>query len=346
MTRTTKKKIATLLLIGGLFLASYISIKYIFPLVWPFVLAYGIAVLVSPIVRFLVNKLNFHKTAATILTLCFSLAGIGLILFFIINGIVVQSIKFIDKWPEYEKIFVSTTRKMCNGIEKFFKMDKGAIYDTVCNGANRAMENWQKNVMPTIMSNSVKTIKTMVDIIIVIVLTIMAVFYMTRDMEKYRNVSQDNIFYKEIRYMKGLVSRIVKAYVRSQFIIMSAVAFVCAVGLLIIGNNYYIVLGVIIGILDALPLIGVGAVMVPWSIVYIAMGKFYKAAVLVIVFLLCYFIREYLEPRLMGKHMGITPIASLVSIYVGYGLFGFLGMIVGPLVYVLIREIVGRYSNT
>lgn len=346
MTRTTKKKIATLLLIGGLFLASYITIKYVFPLVWPFVLAYGIAVLVSPIVRFLVNKLNFHKTAATILTLCFSLASIGLILFFVANGIVVQSIKFIDKWPEYEKIFVSTTRKMCNGIEKFFKMDKGAIYDTVCNGANRAMENWQKNVMPTIMSNSVKTIKTMVDIIIVIVLTIMAVFYMTRDMEKYRNIRQDNIFYKEIRYMKGLVSRIGKAYVRSQFIIMSAVAFVCAVGLLIIGNNYYIVLGVIIGILDALPLIGVGAVMVPWSIVYIAMGKFYKAAVLVIVFLLCYFIREYLEPRLMGKHMGITPIASLVSIYVGYGLFGFLGMIVGPLVYVLIREIVGRYSNT
>ena len=48
----------------------------------------------------------------------------------------------------------------------------------------------------------------------------------------------------------------------------------------------------------------------------------------------------------MGKHMGITPIASLLSIYVGYGLFGFLGMIVGPLVYVLIREIIGRYSNT
>jgi predicted PurR-regulated permease PerM len=113
-----------------------------------------------------------------------------------------------------------------------------------------------------------------------------------------------------------------------------------------IGNNYYIVLGIIIGILDALPLIGVGAVMVPWSVIYIAMGSYYKAAVLFVMFLLCYFIREYLEPRLMGKHMGITPIASLLSIYVGYGLFGFLGMIVGPLVYVLIREIVGRYSNT
>ena len=346
MTRTTKKKITTLMLVGGLFIASYITLKYIFPLVWPFVLAYGIAVLVSPIVRFLVNKLNFHKTAATILTLCFSLVGVGVILFFIVNGIVVQSIKFIEKWPEYEKVFLDSAKNMCGGIETFFKMDKGTIYNTVSDGAARAMVNWQENVMPTIISNSVKTIKTMVDIIIVLVLTIMAVFFLTRDMDKYRNVSQDNIFYKEIRYMRGLVSRIVKAYVRSQFIIMSVVAFVCAIGLVMIGNNYYIVLGIIIGILDALPLIGVGAVMVPWSVIYIAMGSYYKAAVLFVVFLLCYFIREYLEPRLMGKHMGITPIASLLSIYVGYGLFGFLGMIVGPLVYVLIREIVGRYSNT
>jgi predicted PurR-regulated permease PerM len=48
----------------------------------------------------------------------------------------------------------------------------------------------------------------------------------------------------------------------------------------------------------------------------------------------------------MGKHMGITPVASLISIYVGYKLFGFIGMIAGPLIYVLIREIVGKYSGS
>ena len=130
---------------------------------------------------------------------------------------------------------------------------------------------------------------------------------------------------------------------RSQFIIILVVAVVCSLGLLIIGNDYYILFGVIIGILDALPLIGVGAVMIPWSIIYVFMGNYYKAAILMIVFVFCYFIREYLEPRLMGKQIGITPIASLISIYVGYRLFGFLGMIVGPLMYVLIREVVGKY---
>ena len=345
MTRLTKKKITTLALIGGLLMASYITLKYILPLVWPFVLAYGIALLVHPVVKFLVEKLHFHKNAATILTLFFSVVSIGVVVFLLLNGIINQSIKLIDNWSIYEDRILNYTRNMCSIIERIFKMNNGAMYETVKDGATSAVANWQKNVMPAIMNNSIKTIMTMVDIIIVFVLTIMAVFYLTRDMDKYKRVSEKNIFYKEIRYMKGLVSRIIKAYLRTQFIIMSVVALMCSIGLLIIGNDYYILFGIIIGILDALPLVGVGAVMIPWSVIYIFMGSYYKAAILFVVFLLCYFIREYLEPRLMGRHIGITPIVSLICIYVGYGLFGFLGMIAGPLVYVLIREIVEKYAN-
>ena len=86
MTRITKKKITTLALIGGLFVASYLTLKYVVPLIWPFILAYAIALLVHPIVKFLVEKLHFHKNAATILTMCFTMLGIGAILFFVVNG--------------------------------------------------------------------------------------------------------------------------------------------------------------------------------------------------------------------------------------------------------------------
>ena len=345
MTRITKKKLTTLGLTGGLLVASYITIKYIFVLIWPFVLAYGIALLTYPIVNFLVTKLHFHKNAATILTLLFSLIGIGTALYYIVSGLVEQTLRLIENWPIYQDRFLRYTKNTCTVIERIFKMDKGALYNGICEETVSAMKSWQKNVMPAIMNNSVKTLMAMVNIIIVFVLTIMAVFYFVKDMDKYKKVNPDNIFYKEIRYLRSLTSRIVKAYIRSQFIIMSVVAIICSLGLMIIGNNYYILLGILIGILDALPLVGVGVVMVPWGIIYIFMGSYYKAVVLFVVFILSYFAREYLEPRLMGKRMGITPIASLISIYVGYGLFGFVGMIAGPLVYVFIREVVGKYNT-
>lgn len=345
MTKGTKKKLTTLALIGGLLLASYVTLKYVFALIWPFVLAYGIALLVHPVVNLLVVKLHFHKNAATILTLLVTILGIGVVMFYLISGLVEQTIRLVENWPVYEEKLISCMRNTCYIIERMFKMERGTLYAGVYDGATSAMVNWQRNVMPTIVNNSMKTLMTMLDILIVLVLTIMAVFYLTRDMDKYKKISSDNIFYKEIRYVRGLLSRIIKAYIRSQFIIMSVVAFICAVGLFIIGNDYYILLGIIFGILDALPLVGVGLVVIPWSFVYVFLGSYYKAGILFVVFIVCYFVREYLEPRLMGKQIGITPIASLVSMYIGYGLFGFLGMVAGPLVYVLIREVVEKYNT-
>ena len=127
---------------------------------------------------------------------------------------------------------------------------------------------------------------------------------------------------------------------------MSLVAVICAVGLAFVGNSYYILLGVIVGILDALPLIGVGVVMIPWSIVYMFMGEYLKAATMFTIFIICYLLREFLEPKLMGQKIGMSPIASLISIYVGYRLFGIIGMVAGPFVYVLVREIVANYDNS
>ena len=147
MTRTAKKKITTLALIGGLLLTSYVALEYVFPLIWPFILAYGIALLVHPIVKFMIDKLHFHKNAATILTLCFTLIGIGVVLFFIVNGIIIQSLKLINNWPEYQEMLLSYTQNMCHMMEKFFKLNKGTIYDTVCDGATSAVAGWQKNMM-------------------------------------------------------------------------------------------------------------------------------------------------------------------------------------------------------
>ena len=86
--------------------------------------------------------------------------------------------------------------------------------------------------------------------------------------------------------------------------------------------------------------------MVPWSIVYIFTGHYLNAAIMLTLFIVCYFVREFLEPKLMGQSIGMSPIASLISIYVGYQLFGFLGMIAGPLVYVLVREVIVSYNSS
>lgn len=339
MTLQTRKKIELLGIIGLLLIMSCVFIKYIFPLIWPFILAYGLALLISPIVRILTEKLHFHKNAASALTLIFAVGGLALGIYFLVDAIVSQIMVFAEEWPGYQEKFLVYLEKLCGIMENSLHMENGEVYKLVCKGMDSVMLSWQERLMPLVMNNSLNTLMALMDIVIVVALTVMAVFYMVRDADKIRNISEDNIFYKELVYIKGLISRILKAYVKSQVIIMSVVAAICAIGLAFIGNRYNIVIGIIIGVFDALPLIGAGTVLIPWSIVYIFMGEYVKAVVLFIVFIICYLVREFLEPRLMGQRIGMTPISTLISIYVGYRLFGFIGMIAGPLVYVMIREI-------
>lgn len=345
MSWQMKRKLELLGIAVLLVLLACVFIEYIFPLVWPFLLAYGLAILISPVVRFLKDKLHFHKNAAAALTLVFALSGLAIGLFFLVDAIAGQLMEFAEEWPRYQEKFLGYLKNVCGMMESSFNMERGVVYDHVCDGVSRFMVSWQEKIMPLVMNNSFQTLLALMDVIIVVALTVMAVFYMVRDIDKIRKVSPKNIFYKEIVYIKGLVSRILKAYVRSQFIIMSVVAAICAIGLAIVGNRYNIVIGIIIGVFDALPLIGAGTVLIPWSIVYIFMGEYMKAAILFVIFIICYLTREFLEPRLMGQKIGMTPISTLISIYVGYQLFGFLGMIAGPLVYVMIREILEKVNK-
>lgn len=346
MTRTTRHKCKILLLSGGVAAAAYLSIKYILPLVWPFILAYGLALLIYPVVRFLRDKLHFHKNAATAMTLIVVLGGIGFLLSVLVSRVFEQMTRLVESWPTYESQILKYIKEMCEIIEKTFRIDEGQVYGRVYDGIGNAMTNWQVNIMPTLMNNSISTLIAFVDVIIIIAVTVIAVFYMARDMDDMRKIKQRNPFYKELCFVRGLMSKLVRAYIRSQTIIMSLVAVICAVGLAFVGNSYYILLGVIVGILDALPLIGVGVVMIPWSIVYMFMGEYLKAATMFTIFIICYLLREFLEPKLMGQKIGMSPIASLISIYVGYRLFGIIGMVAGPFVYVLVREIVANYDNS
>ena len=98
-------------------------------------------------------------------------------------------------------------------------------------------------------------------------------------------------------------------------------------------------MGIGIGFLDALPVFGTGTVFVPWILVLALQKRFASAAVLAVTYGICMLTREILEPRLIGNRLGILPIVILMSVYVGVKLYGFEGILLGPLSVLLIREL-------
>ena len=110
-------------------------------------------------------------------------------------------------------------------------------------------------------------------------------------------------------------------------------------------NPYYILAGIGIGLLDALPIFGTGTVFIPWVIIALFQGQVGTALTLMAIYLICYFLREIMEARMMGNKVGLSALETLVSMYVGLKLFGVLGFILGPVGLLLIEDFVNLYKE-
>ncbi len=125
---------------------------------------------------------------------------------------------------------------------------------------------------------------------------------------------------------------------KAQFIIFGIVSAICVVGLFLTGNRYALLAGVGIGFCDALPFVGTGIIFVPWLILKLFQGEYLFAVVYGVLYIVCNITREFLEPKLVGKGLGIHPLSVIISLYVGMCVFGGLGILLGPLSALLIWE--------
>ncbi len=120
-------------------------------------------------------------------------------------------------------------------------------------------------------------------------------------------------------------------YLGSYLVIFGITFVIMLLGLLVLRIRAAFLVALIIAFLDLLPVIGVGTVLIPWSIIGFATGDHFIGIGMLVLFVVNTIVRELLEPRILGKNLGIHPILSLVLIYAGYAIFGFTGLLVTPI---------------
>ncbi len=129
------------------------------------------------------------------------------------------------------------------------------------------------------------------------------------------------------RRVRGLLRRYFRAYLLLGFFTFLEVF----IGLSILGLRYAFLLAVVIAVIDFLPLLGTGVVLIPWGVISLCLGDYRLGVGLLILYGLCTLLRQLLEPRFVGRGLGLHPLVSLLSMYAGLRLFGVIGMLLLPL---------------
>ncbi len=128
------------------------------------------------------------------------------------------------------------------------------------------------------------------------------------------------------------VSGALLGYLRAYALLTAVTFFELAIGLSILGAPYVFVLSLIIALVDALPVLGAGSVLGPWAAVAFLKGSTGFGVGLLVLLGVMYLLRQLLEPRLIGRFIGVHPLIALAAVFVGYRLWGVFGMIAAPVI--------------
>ncbi len=142
-----------------------------------------------------------------------------------------------------------------------------------------------------------------------------------------------------ITSLKELLRGTLGGWLRAQLCLMGVTFGIVTLGLLILGIRYALLFGIAIALIDALPVLGVGAVLGPWGLIAFLRGEVRRGVGLLVLWAVASLTRSALEPRILGKQLGLPPLLTLFAMYAGFKLFGIAGMIFLPVGAILARQI-------
>lgn len=328
-----------ILRLTGITIGVYLTFRYLLPVVIPFLVAGALAFFLKKPYGWLTRRYRLPKSvAATLITAVF-VAMISAGLFFLVRELLYQIGDLAENIPEYMEQANLWMRELCEQYERTLRLEDGEIFDWISVQWNSGLAEIGSQIMTAILGNSVAlvswTIKFGAGAVVIFLATIL--FLMSG--ERINDTLAHSPFNNEISSLREKLIHAGSAYIKSQLIIMTLTAVICCVGLSLMGNPYSIITGIGIGLLDALPLFGTGTVFIPWVIVELIRRRWLRAVVLAVIYLITYFLREVLETKILGKSMGLSPLASLAAIYVGLKLFGIIGVVLGPFGLIAIQEL-------
>ena len=313
--------------------------RYLFSLAAPFFLAFALITLLYPLLERIQKKIPIKKK--------FLAAGIVLPILIVVctalwavlafgMGQLQGLPAFCEKVERQAELFF---HQCCCQLDGRFGWEGERIESYVIEQMTVIAENVQIQVVPQLLSSSYSCFKGILAVVGFLAITCIAVFLFEKDYTKIVEwVKNEESFQFLWAVLEGVLSYLV-TFFKAQSVILLIIAALCSVTLSLAGVEGGIFLGILAGLLDMLPFIGTGIVLVPLSVWQLLNGVYVRMVVCLVLYGICALAREFLEPRLIGNKIGLSPVWILFSIYAGVKLFGVGGIVKGPLALIVISEI-------
>lgn len=325
-----------------IFLVFFIFIKYVLHYVAPFVLALIISLLLEPFVKMLNKYFKISRALASILIII----GVLTIVIFAGTGIVSkvasEAKSFVENIPSYQEQIKDTYNNIKIKAETYLYLVPQEIQESVSGIFDALLNSVISLLSSGVKSGSINIVSRVPSGVMFVVITTIATFFFMKDRYEIETLiikKMPTPIISAFRQLKLHTLGALLGYFKAQLMLMCCTGIICLIVLTVIGSPYALLMAIIISIIDALPVFGSGFILWPWALWNLISGNYAFAVGLIINYLAVLLTRQVLEPKFVGEQIGIHPLITLFSIYVGLKIFGVFGFIIGPIIAVLIKAV-------
>jgi sporulation integral membrane protein YtvI len=320
----------------------YIVIKYILPLLMPFVIGAILALSFRRLIDLIEAKAHIKRAFVSIFILLVFYGIIGFFAFLIGFKIINSIGELFIKLPTlYKDSLLPALQTSINQLNNYFPGMESALEDFM-NNIDKSIFTFLTNASSTIALTVTGIAGQLPSILIKLIFTIVSSFFFTIDYYKIADFLMQQ-FKGERREMMlklknnglGTLGKFIRAYGA----IISITFVELSVGFWIIGITNPLLIGLLVAIIDIMPILGTGAVLLPWSLIAFITGDIKVGIGMFVLYIIITAVRQTIEPKIVGQQIGLHPIVTLLLMFVGAQLMGVLGLLLLPVLATLLLKL-------
>jgi len=342
----TERRFLRLVLYIGIFCVGiFLFFRFLLPVLLPFLIAFLFSQLAEPAVRLLNERWRMPRAVNAALVMSALFAFLGLILVLLVSACAEELTRLTERVPE----LMEGLRTPMESLQQWLL----GIAERIPDGLGQAAQAWVIQLFSDtsaflgqasdlLLSLASRTVALLPRLFLFVVTAVVASFMISAQRQGILEWVQKKIP-AEWRQKGCSVGKNLKkalgGWLRAEVRMMLITFGVVSAGLFVLGAEYPLIVGAITALVDALPVLGTGTVLIPWALWVLLQGKTVCGVGLLILYGLAAMLRTTLEPRLVGRQIGLHPLLALLSMYAGFQLFGLGGMILLPIAAILARQL-------
>ncbi len=346
-TSIIKKILYIVLIFASVFLALKLAVFYM-----PFLIAFIISLMMEPAIKRIMEKFNFSRKISSIIMFLIVFGTILGLLIWGISTVVSEASNLLSGFNEYYEKISSQIQRLINSID-LGKINISNEISQIIQETITSLFQWSSIYIQKLLNQLIVFVTSLPSIAIYFAVTILALYFICTDKIYMIDELEHHLpekWVKEITIHLKQITKTLGGYLKAQIILIVISFIISLVGLYImhfvglnVGFPLLIALG--IGFVDALPILGSGAVMIPWAIFSGLNGELELGISIIVLLFIMSVTRQLIEPKIVSGNIGIHPIFTIIAMYTGFKIIGVIGMFIGPILLIVFKNIFSDFID-